>query len=139
MRLHGGRFNPPGQSAFYSALDPHTAYAEYTQNLFDRPGLLCAFDVRGARVLDLRAPETLAALQLQEEDLGARWFGLSSTPTQSLAARLLAEGLDGLLYPSLQHQTGTNLVLWRWNQGRASVRVKLVDRLGEAVTNPLQS
>ena len=61
-RLHGGRFNPPGQSAFYSALDPHTAYAEYTQNLFDRPGLLCAFDVGGARVRDLCVPETLAAL-----------------------------------------------------------------------------
>lgn len=137
-RRHGGRFNPPGQSAFYSALDPHTAYAEYTQNLFDRPGLFCAFDVSSARVLDLRLPDTLAALQLHEDDLGARWFGLSDTPTQLLASRLVEQGFDGLLYASLQHQNGINLVLWRWNQGRAGVRITLVDRLGEAVTKPLQ-
>ena len=76
-RLHGGRFNPPGTPAFYSALDPHTAYAEYTQALYDRPGLLCSFDIEGATVLDLTTPDGLAAADLTPADLRQRWFGCS--------------------------------------------------------------
>jgi len=133
-RLHGGRYNPPGIQAFYSALDPHTAYAEYTQALYDRPGLLCSFDIEAARIIDLTSAEGLAAVGLTEPDLQSRWFGRGDAPTQMRALRLSGEGVDGLIYASHQHGLGRNLVLWRWN-GPPSVT--LVDRLGEAVTDPV--
>lgn len=134
-RLHGGRFNPPGIPAFYSSLDPHTDYAEYTQALYDRPGLLCSFDIEGAAVLDLTSPDGLAAAGLTPNDLRQRWFGRSDVPSQLAAARLSAQGIDGMIYASQQHEAGRNLVLWRWNGPPV---VKLVDRMGEAVGTPLR-
>ncbi len=133
-RLHGGRYTPPGASAFYSSLDPHTAYAEYTQGLYDRPGLLCAFEIAEARVLDLTNEPGLTASGLSEADLRCRWAGYSDAPTQRAAARLGALGIDGLIYASLHHGGGRNLVLWRWN-GRPAIT--LLDRLGESPTDPL--
>jgi RES domain-containing protein len=124
----------PGQSAFYSALDPHTAYAEYTQSLFDRPGLLCSFDIANARLLDFRVAATRAALGIKLPDLSVRWAGLSDLPTQLLSKTLMSQGVDGLIYASLQHAVGGNLVLWRWNVANHDVTVTLRDRLGEAVT-----
>lgn len=135
-RRHGGRFNASGTSAFYSALDPHTAYAEYTQNLYDRPGLLCAFDIDDAHVADLRDEAQLRAFNATPQLLEARWAGLADAPTQLLATRIAAEGYDGAIYSSLQHLTGSNLVLWAWN-APGHPRVELVDRLGEAVVNPI--
>lgn len=134
-RLHGGRFNPQGFPAFYSALNPHTAYAEYTQALYDRPGLLCSFDIEGARLLDLSGHEGLAAAGLTAADMRLRWFGRSDAPSQLAATRLSAQGIDGLIYASQQHSVGRNLVLWCWN---GPPRVALVDRMGEAVTTPLR-
>lgn len=134
-REHGGRFNPTGMSAFYSSLDPHTAYAEYTQALYDRPGLLCSFDVEAANVFDLTTPEGLVSAGLSEADLVERWIGRGDAATQQAARDLSADGLDGFLYRSLQHPSGRNLVLWRW-EGTAHVR--LVDRMGEAVTRPMK-
>lgn len=128
-RLHGGRYNPPGQAAYYSSFDPHTAYAEYTQGLYDRPGLLCAFDISNACVIDLTTPDGLARAKLDPADLEARWAGVSAAPTQKAAMRLLAEGIDGLVYASLQHRSGRNLVLWQW--GRRP-KIVLIDRFGEA-------
>lgn len=134
-RLHGGRFNPPGIPAFYSALDPHTAYAEYTQALYDRPGLLCSFDIKGAVVIDLTTPDGLATAELTPTDLRQRWFGCSDAPSQLAAARLQGKAIHGLIYASQQHESGRNLVLWRWNGPPV---VNLVDRLGEALTTPLR-
>lgn len=132
-RLHGGRYNPPGQAAFYSSFDPHTAYAEYTQGLYDRPGLLCAFDITGARVVDLTTPEGLARAGLEAPNLEARWAGLADARTQDAALRLLAEGIDGLIYASLQHRSGRNLVLWHWGK---RPKIVLIDRFGEAPVEP---
>lgn len=134
-RLHGGRFNPLGIPAFYSALDPHTAYAEYTQALYDRPGLLCSFDIESAVVIDLTTPDGLATAELTPTDLRQRWFGCSDAPSQLVAARLQGKGIHGLIYASQQHESGRNLVLWRWNGPPV---VNLVDRLGEALTTPFR-
>lgn len=127
---------PPGVAAFYSALDPHTAYAEYTQSLFDRLGLLCAFDVSSARVIDISTNDGPEAAELRPDDLVERWAGRSDAPTQLAAKRLIEIGVGGLVYRSLQHQSGFNLVLWLWTKP-SPARVRLVDRLGEAVTRPL--
>ena len=132
-RLHGGRYNPPGQTAFYSSFDPHTAYAEYTQGLYDRPGLLCAFDISGARVVDLTTPDGLARAGLNDADLEARWAGVADARTQIAAMRLLAEGIDGLIYASLQHHAGRNLVMWHWGK---RPKIVLIDRFGETPVEP---
>lgn len=133
-RRHGGRYNPPGTPAFYAALDPHTAYAEYTQGLYDRPGLLCAFEIVNATVLDLTTPTGLAASGLTDADLRCRWAGRSDAPTQLAAARLGVLEVDGLIYASLHHGGGRNIVLWRWNGTPA---ITLLDRLGESPVEPL--
>ena len=134
-KQHGGRFNAAGQPAFYSALDPHTAYAEYTQNLFDRPGLLCAFDVDGGNIADLRG-DGAARWGLSDALMHARWIGLTASPTQQAGQAIKAAGFDGAIYRSLQHSGGSNLVLWRWNE-RGSTKVVLRDRLGEAIVDPI--
>ena len=135
-RASGGRFNPPGIPAFYSALDPHTAYAEYTQSLFDRPGLLCTFDIARARVIDLRDPLELARLDIDPTHLAGAWLGPEISTSQAVGTKLIELGYDGALFNSLQHAPGSNLVMWQWNGGgRANIR--LVDRLGEAPLTPL--
>lgn len=126
-RLHGGRFNPPGMAAFYSSLDPHTAYAEYTQALYDRPGLLCTFKVEAAGIVDLTEAGGLAAVGLTEAALSEPWIARRDSPTQCAAVELAAH-CDGLIYRSLQHASGRNLVLWRC---ALPVRLELIDRLGE--------
>jgi RES domain-containing protein len=68
-RVHGGRYNPPGIAAFYSALDAHTAYAEYTKSLSNRRGLLCAFDVITARVIDISTNDGPETEELPPDDL----------------------------------------------------------------------
>jgi len=135
-RLSGGRFNPAGVPAFYSALDPHTAYAEYTQGLFDRPGLLCTFDIARAHVVDLREPEELSRLDINPTDLLGAWLGPDVSTSQQVGTKLIDLGYDGALFTSLQHAAGSNFVMWHWNSGgRANIR--LVDRLGEAPITPL--
>lgn len=132
----GGRFNRPGQPALYLSADPQTAYAEYTQTLYDRPGLLCSYDVDLAPVVDLTAADTLAALGVEAADLTGRWVGVPDPASQRLAERLVAEGWSGAVYRSAQRPEGTNLVAWRWAD-LPPAKVSLVDRLAEAPTKPL--
>lgn len=133
--LKGGRFNIPGQEALYLSADPHTAYAEYTQNVFDRPGLMCSYDVDAGPIADLTDPATLDALDVTAADLVSRWVRVTDPPSQRFAGRLFADGYAGATYRSAQHPAGTNIVLWRWSDDGA--RVAIVDRLGEAPSKPI--
>jgi RES domain-containing protein len=133
--VKGGRFNAPGQQALYLSADPHTAYAEYTQNVFDRPGLMCSYDVAAGPIADLTDPATLAALGVTAYDLAGRWVRVTDPPGQRIAGRLFAGGYAGATYWSAQHPAGTNIVLWRWSDDEA--RATVVDRLGEAPAKPI--
>jgi RES domain-containing protein len=135
-RLVGGRFNRPGRAALYLSADPQTAYAEYTQTLYDRPGLMCSYEVDLAPVVDLTDAEILAALGVSVADLAGRWLGIPDPPSQRLSERLIAEGWSGALYRSAQRPEGTNLVAWNWT-GTPPRKVLLVDRLAEAPTRPM--
>lgn len=135
--IKGGRFNRPGQEALYLSADPHTAYAEYTQNVFDRPGLMCGYDVDAEPIADLTDLATLSALGVAPDELAGRWVGLADPPSQRVAGRLFADGYAGAIYRSAQHPAGVNLVLWRWSG--EGVRVDVVDRMSEAPTKPLGS
>jgi RES domain-containing protein len=136
-KLVGGRFNRLGQPALYLSADPQTAYAEYTQTLYDRPGLLCSYDVDLAPVFDLTDSDTVAALGVSIADLAGRWLGVPDPPSQRLAERLVGEGWSGAVYRSAQRPEGTNLVAWRWADVPPG-KVSLVDRLAEAPTKPVE-
>ena len=133
--LKGGRLNAPGQEALYLSADPHTAYAEYTQNVFDRPGLMCSYDVDAGPIADMTDPATLAGLGVTADALAGRWVRRPDPPSQRIAARLFAEGYVGVIYRSAQHATGVNHVLWRWTGGAA--RVTIVGRGGQAPSVPI--
>lgn len=134
-QLVDGRFNRIGRSALYLSADPQTAYAEYIQNLFDRPGLMCSYDVDLAPVVDLTDNATRSRLSVLADAIGGRWVGLANPPGQQLAERLIVEGNIGALYPSAQRDGGVNLVVWGWNDASTN-RIVLVDRMGEAPTKP---
>lgn len=136
-KLVGGRFNRKGTAALYLSADPQTAYAEYTQTLYDRPGLMCSYEVDLAPVIDLTNDGILEALGVATTDLTGRWIGIKEPPGQRLSERLIAEGWAGALYRSAQRPEGTNLVVWSWTAD-APCKVSLVDRLAEAPTRPIE-
>ena len=131
--LTGGRFNRPGRPAFYLSADPLTAYAEYTASGYDKPGLMCSYDVDACPIADLTNEAQRAEIGVSYEDLGRTWIDVNDPPTHLIADRLIADGYAGALFPSIQHGVGINLVLWRW-RNEPDAMIRLVDRLGEAPT-----
>lgn len=115
---HGGRFNRPGQEALYLSLDTDTALAEYRQdNPWLPPGTLCTFFVDGLQVADLGAgfdPAHWPALWADHAvDWRAEWFARGAEPpTWYMADDVVAEGLDGILFPSHARPGGLNLVVY---------------------------
>lgn len=122
---HGGRWNRPGVATLYLSREVETAFAEYQQEIGTRPGTFVAYDVAAARIYDLTDAGVREKLDVPEEALLAPWkriaFVDGKTPGSWGHADLLAKQADGVLVPSAMREGGTNLVLWRWNQGRAAV------------------
>ncbi|HMO45599.1 MAG TPA: RES family NAD+ phosphorylase [Rubrivivax sp.] len=128
----GGRFNRPGQEALYLAVDEATALAEYKQdNPWLPPGTICTFFVHGLRVADLRAgfdPEKWPPLWVDfAVDWRAECFGRSvEPPTWYMADDVVAEGLDGILFPSQARPGGINLVVYR-SSARPTDQLRVYD------------
>lgn len=123
---HGGRWNRPGQSALYLSVEVETAFAEYQQEIGTRPGTFIAYDVAGARVLDLTYASTRDGLDVSQSSMLNPWKQIAfveggEPPTWRHATRLSADA-DGVLVPSTMRAGGVNLVLWRWNEGPVQVR-----------------
>jgi RES domain-containing protein len=134
----GGRFNPVGVPALYTALTPTTAWMEAQQGLpfKAQPMTLVAYRVECAAILDLGDPDTLSRLGIGAADLAAPWEDLASRglepPTWTLARRLVAADAAGILAPSFAPGTGAadrNLILWRWND-ESGCRVQVIDDFG---------
>jgi len=134
-RLYGGRFNPPGMPALYTALRVQTAWLEAQQGFAFKaqPMTLCAYRVDCADVLDLTDP---AAAGLTRAALACAWADLADrrlpVPSWELARRLHADGVAGILVPSFA--TGAtardiNAVFWRWGPGPPH-QVAVVDDFG---------
>lgn len=105
--------------------DLTTAVAEYEQDLGIRPGTFCAYDVDVAGVLDLRDGEVLGAEAIDPAVRFIPWKSMlllegRRPPGWDIAERLIRAGVAGVLAPSVQLAGGTNLILWRWNDGRES-------------------
>ena len=76
----GGRFNPVGMPALYTALRFETAWLE-AQQAFPfkaQPMTLCAYDVACEDVLDLTDTATLAVHGIAPADLACPWKDMST-------------------------------------------------------------
>jgi RES domain-containing protein len=128
----GGRWNIPGQAALYLSDSHATAIAEYQQNL-PRPGALTAYDVGARAILDLADPSVRQAIWVDGQFLRQSWKHTRDVerlrlPCWDFVADATTAGWQGLRVPSV-HASGTNLVLWRWNETDTPV-VWHIDPLG---------
>ena len=117
----GGRFNPVGMPALYTALRFETAWLE-AQQAFPfkaQPMTLCAYDVDCEDVLDLTDVNTLTEHGITPEDLACPWKDLSTRgirpPSWQITERLFAAHTAGIIVPSFA--TGVvaadvNVVFW---------------------------
>ncbi len=126
----GGRWNRPGQSALYASLEFSTAVAEYQQVVDIRPGTFLAFDVVAPAILDLRQAPPRESVGITSGDLLTEWKAIAledggEPATWRACDAAMAAGADGALVPSARLPGGSNLVLWRWNEGL--VRVDVLD------------
>lgn len=127
--LYGGRFNPKGCDALYTALDPATALREANQAGDLQPTTLVQYRADLGPVFDTRDVEALAAFRMAPKalaDKGWRSAMLDGrrVPTQDFAKGLIAEGFVGMLVRSFAPGTteeSLNLVLWHWAEGLSVV------------------
>jgi RES domain-containing protein len=119
----GGRFNPVGMPALYTALRFETAWLE-AQQAFPfkaQPMTLCAYYVDCEDVLDLTDVNTLTEHGITPEDLACPWKDLSTRgirpPSWQITERLFAANTAGIIVRSFA--TGAvaadvNVVFWDW-------------------------
>ena len=119
----GGRFNPVGTPALYTSRRFETAWLE-AQQAFPfkaRPMTLCAYEVDCEHVLDLTDPLVSAAHGIAPADIACAWKDLATRgirpPSWSIAARLIAAGIAGVIVPSFARgatAADVNVVFWDW-------------------------
>ena len=136
--LSGGRFNPIGMPALYTAVRFETAWLE-AQQAFPfkaQPMTLCAYDVACEDMLDLTDAAVLAAHGIACADLSCPWMDLSTRgltpPSWTMAERLVAAGIAGALVPSFARGAGradVNAVFWDW-AADGPHRVRVIDDEG---------
>lgn len=135
---YGGRFNPRGVPALYTAIRVMGALREANRVGNLQPTTLVSYEADIANVFDSRDGAALAAHGMDCAGLAdPAWRDAmreGEAPTQALARRLIASGHDGLLVRSFAPGAGPedlNLVLWRW--GTEGARLAVIDdenRLG---------
>ena len=119
----GGRFNPVGMPALYTALRFETAWLE-AQQAFPfkaQPMTLCAYDVDCEDVLDLTDVNTLTEHGITPEDLACPWKDLSTRgirpPSWQITERLFAANTAGIMVRSFATgavASDVNVVFWDW-------------------------
>ena len=123
-RRHGGRFNPRGMPALYTATTIMTAIREANQVGTLQPTTLVAYraDVEG--IFDATDEAALGAYDLSQADLARDDWRIvmrehGEAPSQALARRLVEEGFAGMRGRSFARGAtaqDVNLVLWRWSE-----------------------
>lgn len=136
-QLYGGRFNPKGVPALYTALSIVTAIKEANQAGSLQPTTLVSYEADIRNVFDTRDVGALARFEMNSEALADdgwrdRMIAEGRAPTQKLAEALISEGFQGLLVRSFAKGATAddlNLVLWRWGS-TGSAKLTLIDEEG---------
>jgi RES domain-containing protein len=117
----GGRFNRPGTQALYLSRAPQTALIKYQQGAsIVPPATLAAYKITLAKVADLSAgfdPNTWPPIWNQWD---CNWRKIARIdkllpPSWVISDTLVTGGFETLLFPSLRHLGGTNLVVFNSN------------------------
>lgn len=117
----GGRFNRPGVEALYLSRMAETALAEYAQGSpIVPPATLAAYPLDLTDVVDLSAGFDAAIWSPEWAEWNCDWRAVARLDRKIPASWLLGDaairdGCQGLLFPSLHHAGGTNLVVFSAN------------------------
>ena len=117
----GGRFNRPGVEALYLSRVPQTALDEYRQDAsITPPATLAAYKITLSQVVDLSLGFDPDAWDASWAQWNCPWREIARIhrkipPSWKLADRVITAGMQGILFPSLRHAGGTNLVIFPAN------------------------
>lgn len=121
----GGRFNRVGVEALYLARAAQTALEEYRQaSTLVPPATLANYIATIESVVDLSDGFGPAHWAPDWADWDCSWRKIAridrvTPPTWILADQVIFAGHKGILFPSLRHPGGTNLVVFNSNLGGA--------------------
>lgn len=139
-RTRGGRFNRPGTSALYLALDADTALAEYWQTDPPAPLVLIPNELTANNLLDIRSnvPVNFGSewntwtddwkLAREEVDNGNT---AADCPSWKCGQDAILRNLTGIIYPSTKRSGGANVVLFTDNIIVGTMNLKVLDPSGE--------
>lgn len=117
----GGRFNRVGIEALYLAQAPQTALEEYRQDsTLVPPATLASYILSLGSVVDLSDgydPDHWSSDWTQWDCPWRRIARIDRVvpPSWSLADKVISDGHAGILFPSMRHPGGTNLVIFNSN------------------------
>ena len=100
-----------GNQVFYQALQ----YSRLGPGKLPAPEetVLIGVHLRLSRMLDLRDPQTLAAIGTSLDEIAAPWKTVPDAPTQRLGEVVARQiGLEGMIYNSAQNPGGTCFVVF---------------------------
>ena len=140
---HGGRFNRVGRAALYTSMRFETAWLE-AQQAFPfkgQPMTICGYRVDCEDIEDLCDASVRRALDVKSEDLACAWEYLADMgevpPSWSVADRLMASGVAGIIVPSFAHgatASDRNVVFWTWADAPPH-EVKVIDEAARLPKN----
>ncbi len=119
--IDGGRFNRPGVEALYLSQAPQTAFEEYRQGAsISPPATLAAYKITLAEVADLSQGFDPDVWDGAWREWDCAWRRIARIDRKmpaswKLADQVITAGLRGILFPSLRHAGGTNLVVFTAN------------------------
>lgn len=136
-RRFGGRFNPKGTPALYTALSIMTAIREANQIGTLQPTTLVAYRADLEPIFDATDAKALHGYGLGSDELAAddwrvRMRADGKAPTQLLAEQLIRDRYAGMLVRSFAKGTteaDLNIVLWVWGDDPPA-QLALVDDEG---------